>query len=90
MAPLATASAASAAPPLFLARFCAGWVHASLGTVAVSVLEKQKRWSDAVDLLRLLLGGNACVGRRGEWWERLAINLEHMGLTEQALEVGSG
>lgn len=75
------------APPLFLARFCAGWVHCSLGTIAVSLLEKQKRWPDAVELLRLLLGGNACVGRRGEWWERLAINLEHQGLPEQALEV---
>lgn len=83
----AAASTALAAPPLFLARFCAGWVHCSLGTVAVSLLEKQKRWSDAVELLRVLLGGNACVGRRGEWWERLAINLEHQGMPEQALEV---
>ncbi|WIA16211.1 hypothetical protein OEZ85_012924 [Tetradesmus obliquus] len=64
----------------------AGWVHASLGTVAVSLLEKQKRWGEAVELLRLLLGGNGCVVRRGDWWERLAINLEHQGLAEQALE----
>lgn len=77
-------------PPLFFARFCAGWVHASLGTVAVSLLEKQKRWEEAVELLRLLLGGNACVGRRGDWWTRLAINLEHLGRTEDALEVGGG
>jgi hypothetical protein len=76
-------------PPLFFARFCAGWVHASLGTIAVSLLEKQKRWGDAVELLRLLLGGNACVGRRGDWWTRLAINLEHLGRTEDALEVSS-
>jgi hypothetical protein len=41
-----------------------------------------------LQLLRLLLGGNACVARRGDWWERLAINLEHQGLAEQALEVG--
>jgi hypothetical protein len=40
-----------------------------------------------VELLRVLLGGNACVGRRGEWWTRLAINLEHLGRTEDALEV---
>jgi hypothetical protein len=62
-------------------------VHASLGTVAVSLLERQKRWEEAVELLRLLLGGNACVGRRGDWWTRLAINLEHLGRTEDALEV---
>ncbi|KAF6253759.1 hypothetical protein COO60DRAFT_391875 [Scenedesmus sp. NREL 46B-D3] len=92
--PAAGAAAAAAAgqapagpPPLWLARFCAGWVHASLGTVAVSLLEKQKRWAEAVELLRLLLGGNGCVARRGDWWERLAINLEHQGLAEQALEV---
>lgn len=77
-------------PPLFFARFCAGWVHASLGTVAVSLLERQKRWQEAVELLRLLLGGNACVGRRGDWWTRLAINLEHLGRTEDALEVSGG
>lgn len=74
-------------PPLFFARFCAGWVYASLGTVAASLLEKRKAYGDAVELLRLLLGGNACVGRRGDWWARLAINLEHLGRTEDALEV---
>jgi Fanconi-associated nuclease 1 len=72
---------------LFFARFCAGWVYASLGTVAASLLEKRKAYVDAVELLRLLLGGNACVGRRGDWWTRLAINLEHLGRTEDALEV---
>jgi hypothetical protein len=41
-------------PPLWLARFCAGWVHASLGTVGVSLLEKQKRWGEAVEVSRKL------------------------------------
>jgi len=84
------AAAEGPGPPLFFARFCAGWVFASLGTVAISLLEKQKRWGKAVDLLRLLLGGNACVGRRGDWWTRLAINLEHLRRTEDALEVSGG
>jgi hypothetical protein len=44
----------AAAPPLWLARFCAGWVHASLGTVAVSLLEKQKRWAEAVEVRQAL------------------------------------
>eukprot|EP00775_Hariotina_reticulata_P006708 gene6708-6929_t len=57
-----------------------------LGTVAASLLEKQKRWGEASEVLRLLLGGNACVTRRGDWWTRLAINLEHQGQVEQALE----
>lgn len=45
-----TGTAEPQPPPLFLARFRAGWVHASLGTVAVSCLEKQKRWEEAVEV----------------------------------------
>lgn len=73
--------------PLFFARFRAGWVYASLGTVAVSLLEKQRRYEEAVDLLQLLLGGNACLARRGAWWTRLSINLEHLKNVDAALEV---
>jgi Fanconi-associated nuclease 1 len=73
---------------MFLARFTAAWVYAEMGTVAVALLEKQQQYRGAVELLQLLLGGNACVGRRGEWWTRLAINLEHLGQAEDALEVG--
>lgn len=80
------ASSGAAARPLFFARFCAGWVHASLGTIAVSLLERDKAWDAAVELLRLLLGGNACLSRRGDWWTRLAVDLEHQGLAEAALE----
>lgn len=64
--------------PLFFARFTAGWLYASMGTVAASILEKRRDYAAAVDLLRLLLGGNACLARRGAWWTRLSINLEHM------------
>lgn len=71
-------SASEPRRPMFFARFSAGWLHASLGTVAVSLLEKERRYADAVQLLQLLLGGNACLGRRGEWWTRLSINLEHL------------
>ncbi|KIY99884.1 hypothetical protein MNEG_8075, partial [Monoraphidium neglectum] len=73
--------------PLFFARFCAGWVYASQGTVAASLLEKQRRYEEAVELLQLLLGGNACLSRRGTWWCRLSINLEHLKQVDAALEV---
>jgi hypothetical protein len=69
---------APAQRPLFFARFTAGWLYASMGTVAASILEKRRDYAAAVDLLRLLLGGNACPARRGAWWTRLSINLEHM------------
>ncbi len=74
--------------PLFLARFHAAWVHAGMATVGVSLLEKQRRYEEAVDLLQRLLGGNCCPSRRGLWWLRLSINLEHLGRVEIALEVG--
>jgi hypothetical protein len=82
------AAAASASPrrPLFLARFSSGWVYASLGTIAVSLLERERRYAEAVDLLQLLLGGNACLARRGTWWGRLSINLEHLKRPDDALE----
>lgn len=32
-------------------------------------------------------GGICCAGRRGEWWIRLSIDTEHMGRTEESLEV---
>ncbi|GBF88189.1 fanconi-associated nuclease [Raphidocelis subcapitata] len=89
-APAAGAGAAAppqpAARPLFYARFTAGWVYASLGTVAASLLERGRRYAEAVELLRLLLGGNACVARRGAWWARLSINLEHLKQADAALE----
>ena len=74
--------------PMFFARFTAGWVHASLGTVAVSLLEKQRQYADAVELLQLLLGGNACPARRGTWWARLSINLEHLKQVSAAMALG--
>lgn len=42
----------------FLLRFSAAWVHTSMATLGVSILEKQKRHCDACELLRKLLGGN--------------------------------
>jgi len=73
--------------PLFFARFTAGWMYASLGTVAASLYERERRYPEAVDLLQLLLGGNACLSRRGTWWMRLSINLEHLKQSDAALEV---
>jgi hypothetical protein len=51
-------------PPLWLARFCAGWVHASLGTVSVSLLEKQKRWGEAVEVRSAALAAASLLLRR--------------------------
>ena len=74
--------------PLFLVRFCAAWVYAGMATVGVSILEKKRQYREAVERLRCLLGGNCCPSRRGYWWNRLVLNLEHVNRREEALEVG--
>ncbi len=40
----------------FLRRFSAAWVHVSMATAGVALRERQRRYADAADLLRLLLG----------------------------------
>ena len=72
---------------VFLSRFQAGWVHCLMGTAGVSLLEKTKRFDQAVERLQQLLGSPYCLGRRGDWWLRLSINLEHLGKTESSLEI---
>lgn len=79
----------SSSCPLFLARFCCAWVYTGMATIGVSLLEKQRDYQAAIDLIQLLLGGNCCPGRRGEWWCRLSINLEHLGDVDAALEVST-
>lgn len=108
----------------FLRQYHAGWVYSIMGTIGVGLLERQRRYEDAIHRLQQLLGGLlACVpagswqaalappdaslasdvlvltwpaagaslaggcfcrSRRGEWWERLAINMEHLNRCVQA------
>lgn len=63
---LAGAAAASSAIPQdewpaapFLRRFSAPWVHVSMATAGVALREKQRRYAEAADLLRMLLGAGA-------------------------------
>ena len=50
------AAEAAAEQPLFLRRFRAAWVYCMMGTAGVSLLERQRRYSEAVERLQLLLG----------------------------------
>ncbi|KAK9829081.1 hypothetical protein WJX72_003785 [[Myrmecia] bisecta] len=67
--------------------FSAAWVFTAMATAGVSLLEKRKQYQEATELLRKLLGGACCPGRRGEWWVRLSVDTEHLGRVEEALEV---
>lgn len=34
-------------------------------------------------------GGVCCLRRRGEWWTRLSLDLEHLGRPDESLEVST-
>ena len=44
------------AQQLFLRRYTSAWIHTSMATIAVSLLEKEKNYGEAVELLQQLLG----------------------------------
>jgi len=77
---------AEGGPPFYLARFSAAWVHAAIGNIAVSIFENKKQYVQANELLRQLLGTRCFVGKRGSWWQRLCINLEHLKKPVESLE----
>eukprot|EP00236_Picocystis_salinarum_P004271 CAMPEP_0183823710 /NCGR_PEP_ID=MMETSP0807_2-20130328/202_1 /TAXON_ID=88271 /ORGANISM="Picocystis salinarum, Strain CCMP1897" /LENGTH=796 /DNA_ID=CAMNT_0026068617 /DNA_START=19 /DNA_END=2409 /DNA_ORIENTATION=- len=74
-------------PPFYLARFSASWVHAAIGNIAVSIFESRKQYVQANDVLHQLLGTRCLVGKRGSWWQRLCINLEHQKKHVESLEM---
>eukprot|EP00727_Mastigamoeba_balamuthi_P014662 m51a1_g9821 hypothetical protein (2448) ;mRNA; f:1895526-1905660 len=47
--------------------------------------ERLRWYADAVSALRLLLACDMRAQSRGEWWERLSVDLEHLGLRRAAL-----
>lgn len=73
--------------PPFLAQYNAGWLYAVMATVGIGILEKKKAYRTAVDRIQQLLGGFHCPERRGYWWVRLSINLEHLGRPKDSLEL---
>lgn len=51
----------------FLDRFRPEWVRTMVATAGISLLEKNGEYARAARLLRALLGGWCCPGRRGHW-----------------------
>ncbi|KAH9312958.1 hypothetical protein KI387_027993 [Taxus chinensis] len=72
---------------MFLARFSAAWVYTKILTLGVSVLEHERRYGEAVELLKSLLSRTCCPGQRGYWTLRLSVDLDHMGQIEASLLV---
>ncbi|XP_047264786.1 fanconi-associated nuclease 1 homolog isoform X4 [Capsicum annuum] len=71
----------------FLSFFSAKWVHSKVILLGVSFLEHERRYKDAIDLLKLLLVKFKSDRRRGYWTLRLSIDLEHVGCIDDSLEV---
>lgn len=73
---------------LFLKRFTAMWVYTSIIWVGVSLLERQKKYKEAITYLKLLLDQfEVNRGRRGDWWIRLIFDVSHLKETEHAVEL---
>ncbi|XP_021844251.1 fanconi-associated nuclease 1 homolog isoform X1 [Spinacia oleracea] len=71
----------------FLQRFSAAWVNSKVVLLGVSFHEQERRYQDAIKLLKLLLNCYTSDGRRGYWTLRLSIDLEHTGCIEESLSV---
>ncbi|KAL0039350.1 hypothetical protein WJX79_004346 [Trebouxia sp. C0005] len=85
--PSACGGGCSATQMPFFLRYSSAWVYAAMATTGVSLMEKRKQWQQAVELLQQLLGGVCCLRRRGEWWTRLSLDLEHLGRPDESLEM---
>ncbi|PIA29938.1 hypothetical protein AQUCO_05800189v1 [Aquilegia coerulea] len=71
----------------FLSFFSASWVYSKVITLGVSFLEHERRYKDAIRLLKHLLWAITSDGRRGYWTLRLSVDLEHVGHLDESLSV---
>uniref|UniRef100_H3D860 Fanconi-associated nuclease n=1 Tax=Tetraodon nigroviridis TaxID=99883 RepID=H3D860_TETNG len=73
--------------PVFLRTFTTGWAYTRILSRGVEILQRLRRYEEAVEELRsLLLQSVYCPDSRGRWWDRLALNLhQHLKEPEQAI-----
>ncbi|XP_072551533.1 fanconi-associated nuclease 1 [Salminus brasiliensis] len=73
--------------PVFLRCFTVGWTYIRILSRGVEILQRLRRYEDAVEELRSLLSQSVfCPDSRGRWWDRLALNLQqHLKQHEQAI-----
>ncbi|TVU12362.1 hypothetical protein EJB05_46003, partial [Eragrostis curvula] len=76
--------------PSFFSRFSASWVYSKILTLGVSVYERDRRYTDAIKILKILLSTVASDRRRGYWTLRLSVDLEHMGRPNESLSIAEG
>ncbi|KAK7891028.1 hypothetical protein WMY93_022991 [Mugilogobius chulae] len=73
--------------PVFLRSFTTGWAYTRILSRGVEILQRLKRYEEAVEELQSLLSQSIyCQDSRGRWWDRLALNLQqHLKKPEQAI-----
>ncbi|GAA0154469.1 hypothetical protein LIER_12441 [Lithospermum erythrorhizon] len=80
-------SSPSHATPTFESRFSAHYVYSKVVLLGISFLEHERRYREAITLLRKLLSFFPSDGRRGYWTLRLSLDLEHVGCPNESLQV---
>ncbi|CAH9131498.1 unnamed protein product [Cuscuta epithymum] len=71
----------------FLSCFTAMYVYSKVVLLGASFFERERRYNDAIILLRKLLHTFKNDRRRGYWALRLSIDLEHVGCPDESLQV---
>ncbi|XP_055011919.1 fanconi-associated nuclease 1 isoform X2 [Boleophthalmus pectinirostris] len=73
--------------PVFLRSFTTGWAYTRILSRGVEILQRLRRYEEAVLELQSLLSQQVyCQDSRGRWWDRLALNLhQHLKKPEQAI-----
>ncbi|KAM9352561.1 fanconi-associated nuclease 1 [Symphorus nematophorus] len=73
--------------PVFLRSFTTGWAYTRILSRGVEILQRLRRYEEAIEELQSLLSQSVyCLDSRGRWWDRLALNLhQHLKKPEQAI-----
>uniref|UniRef100_A0A1A8RTV6 Fanconi-associated nuclease n=1 Tax=Nothobranchius rachovii TaxID=451742 RepID=A0A1A8RTV6_9TELE len=73
--------------PVFLRSFTTGWTYTRIFSRGVEILQRLRRYEDAIEELQSLLKQPVyCPDSRGRWWDRLALNLhQHLKKPQQAI-----
>ncbi|KUF83385.1 Fanconi-associated nuclease 1 [Phytophthora nicotianae] len=70
--------------PVFFSKCNAGYHLVRILHTAVGLYEKMRKYQIATLLLNELLAAPFLERKRGYWWDRLALNLEHLKCADQA------
>ncbi|XP_010147661.1 PREDICTED: fanconi-associated nuclease 1 [Eurypyga helias] len=74
--------------PEYLRHFTVGWVYTRILSQGVEILQRLRKYEEAVQELQTLLSQDVyCTDSRGRWWDRLALNLhQHLKNTKKAID----